>query len=70
MNILEETRIAEDVYRYTTIEDQKLILEALEHKDEGSINSKAGIIIVRYNDDHCGSSWTEVQIIDKEEIYL
>lgn len=70
MNILEETKIAEDVCLYTTFEDQKIILEALSHSGEEILNSDAGIIIIRHNDDHCGSSWTEVQIIDKEEIYL
>ena len=72
MSILEETRIAVDVYRYTTLEDQELILKALNHDDETDKDSEAGLIIVR---NHTDSSerrmrYTSIQIIDKEEIYL
>ena len=70
MSILEETRIAVDVYRYTTLEDQELILKALNHDDETDKDSEAGLIIVRWTQGNYASSWSEIQIIDKEEIYL
>ena len=42
MSILEETRIAVDVYRYTTLEDQELILKTLNQvaADKEIINEK------------------------------
>ena len=70
MSILEETRIAVDIYRYATLEDQELILKALNHEDKTDNDSGEGLIIVR---NHTDSSerrmrYTSIQIIDKEEI--
>ena len=70
MSILEENRIAVDVYRYTTLEDQELILKALNHEDETDKDSEAGLIIVRWIQGNYAGAWSEIQIIDKEEIYL
>lgn len=70
MNILDETRIGNDIYRYTTLEEQELILIALDHDGEEVFDSDAGLIILSHNDDHCGECWTEIQIIDKEVINL
>lgn len=69
MNILDETRIATDVYRYNSYEEQKVILEYLNSCDSVDIDSIEGIIIVRHNSDGCGESWEEVQIVDLLEIY-
>jgi hypothetical protein len=70
MSILEETRIAVDVYRYTTLEDQELILNALKHENEHVKDSESGLIIVRWIQGNYAGTWSEIQIIDKEEIYL
>lgn len=72
MSILKETRIAVDVYRYTTLEDQESILKELNHEDKVDKDSISGLIIVRHHTDSSERRWnyTTVQIIDKEEIYL
>ncbi len=70
MSILDETYIAKDVYRFTSLDEQKEILKELDHEDDFQDDSDAGIIIVRHEHGNYGPSWTEVQIIDKEEIYL
>lgn len=72
MSILEETRIALDVYQYTTLEEQTLILDELNHEYEIDNNSKEGLIIVRNNVDSSERRWhyTSIQIIDKGKIYL
>lgn len=70
MSILDETRIAIDVYRYTTLDDQKEILKALDHEDDTEDGSEAGLVIVRWVQGNYAGAWSEIQIIDKEEIYL
>lgn len=70
MSILDDTRIAEDVYKYTTLEDQLKILECLDHENDCDEDSIQGLIIVRWVSGNYGAPWSEVQIIDSEEINL
>jgi hypothetical protein len=70
MCILEQTRIALDVYRYTTLVQQELILKELNHVSEKNIDSENGIIIVRNHTDSSERRWryTSIQIIDKGQL--
>ena len=70
MGILNDTCIACDVYRFTSFEEQKEILDALNESEYYDNSSELGLIIVRWERGNYGESWAEIQIIDKEEINL